>query len=141
MRTIPFKARHLHDLKKSRFQQELLSSMSGIDLQNFENSNSFTIMDNDVPMLCGGILEIWKGRGIMWAYISELAIGEKFIGLHKASLHFLEAFSMPRIEMYVQCNYKQAHRWAKMLGFILECKCMRNFQVDGSDCALYARVQ
>jgi len=53
---------------------------------------------------------------------------------------FLDGCYLHRIEMTVDCDFPQGHRWAKMLGFTMEAERMRGYRPDGGDCALYARL-
>jgi hypothetical protein len=102
---------------------------------------AFTAMqDNGVPLGCAGVVHMWQGRGMAWAYLSKYAAEEKFILVHRAVRRFLSACYLQRIEMTVDCDFEPGHRWAKMLGFKMEAERMRAYRPDGGDCALYARI-
>lgn len=89
---------------------------------------------------CGGVYEFWKDRGEAWAILSKNCRKE-FIAIHNATKRFFDLCSIRRIEVTVDCNFNNAHRWARSLGFQMEAERMRAYHPNGTDCALYARVR
>jgi ribosomal protein S18 acetylase RimI-like enzyme len=142
MNVISYTAEHLHQVDLQGAQAYLSDWVTPDMAAALENETwSFTAMqDNGVPLGCAGVLNMWQGRGIAWAYLSKYAAEEKFLQVHRAVLRFLDAFYLQRIEMTVDCEFEQGHRWAKMLGFTMEAERMRAYRPDGGDVALYARV-
>ena len=76
-----------------------------------------------------------------WAYISNAAAKERFLSVHRAVSRFLDMCYLQRIEMTVDCEFEEGHRWARMLGFNMEAERMVAYRPDGGDCSLYARVR
>lgn len=99
-----------------------------------------TAFDDEKVLGFAGVIPIWPGRAMAYAYLTEHARKNKFVFVHRAVKRFLDGCYIKRIEMAVQCDFKQGNRWASMLGFELEAERMRHYQPDGEDCALYARV-
>jgi hypothetical protein len=75
-----------------------------------------------------------------WAFIAKTD-PKNFLKGHRAVKRFLDGCYTQRIEMTVDCDFPEAHRWAKMLGFTMECERMKYYSPDGRDCALYARIR
>ena len=92
---------------------------------------------NNVVLGCAGIWIVERHRALAWALISD-HIGTDFIHFHKAVLEFLDNCDVQRIEMAVETNFKEAYRWAGMLGFKLE-GVMHNYYPNGSDAYLFGR--
>lgn len=106
-----------------------------------EAYDSFSAIDDDGTVLaCAGVVLMTEGRGVAWAYLSR-DIGNKMTAVTRAVKRYLQLSSLWRIEMHVDCDFDAGHRWAKMLGFKMECERMRAFTPDKRDCALYAMVK
>jgi len=76
---------------------------------------------------------------LAWAFIGDIG-PSTFLQVHRAVKQFLDECYVDRIEMTVDCDFPQGHRWARLLGFEMEAERMRRYTPDGRDCALYARL-
>jgi len=139
MLVVPFKAGHLETIKLQERQMYLSGWVSSEQALRLEDTPAYTLMDGDTPLLTAGILPQWEDRAIAWAYLSEMG-PRKFVGAHRAVKNFLDACYTKRVEMTVDVNFPEAHRWAKMLGFKMEAERMVAYSPDGRDCSLYARI-
>lgn len=85
-----------------------------------------------------GIINLGFGRGLAWALLSKDA---KFYmrRITEAIKKHLDAVEYQRIEITVEKEFKEAFRWAKMLGFEYEAE-MKNYQ-DGETHYLFARYK
>lgn len=141
MNVVPFKAADLHAIDLQEGQAYLSSWITPDQAYALEQTDwAYTAIVDNAPIACAGVIPMWQGRGLAWAYLSKQAARENFLGVHRAVSRFLEACYLQRIEMTVDCEFEQGHRWARMLGFEMEAECMRAYRPDGGDCALYARV-
>lgn len=143
MEVVPFKAEHVRDMQMQDSQDvDYLGEFTTSEqARALEGDWSFTGVVNGVPIACAGVLPMWAGRGMAWAFISKEAHGNNFMSVHRAVKRFLDNCYLQRIEMTVDSEFTEGHRWAHMLGFTLECPRMRAYRPDGGDCALYARVR
>jgi hypothetical protein len=143
MRVVSFKKEHLIDLDLQHAQSYLSDHVKPDFAAYVENTDwAFSGIDGAGRVIgCAGILLIEPHRAMAWSYISTRARREIFIWVHKQVKKFLDNCYLKRIEMVVDCEFPQGHRWAKMLGFNLEAKRMVGYRLDGGDCALYARVR
>lgn len=142
MNVVPFKAHHLKSLSLQEQQQYLAQYMTDEQMVAIENGGwgwSGVYPDGFV-VGCAGVIPLWQGRGMAWAYLSEAACKMEFLKVHRAVMNFLDSCYLHRIEMTVDCDFEQGHRWARMLGFEMEAERMKGYRPDGGDCALYARV-
>ncbi len=137
---IPFKREHLHHLVIQEQQRGLEAFMTNDVMVMLENERSFSAVDGEEVVACAGVVQVNHGRGLAWAYLAD-NIGSRLIRVTKAAKQYMQMIDLHRIEMHVDCDFPQAHRWAKMLGFELECERMRAFTPDKRDCALYAMVK
>jgi len=141
MDIIPLKAEHLAQIDLQDGQQYLSSYLTPEMGMALERQDwSFTGVCNGVVMGCAGVIPMWQGRGVCWAYLSNQAEGRDFVKVHRAVKRFVDGIYLQRLEMTVDCEFEPGHRWAEMLGFELECERMRAYRPDGGDCSLYARV-
>ncbi len=140
MIVVPFEREHLHRMVIQQKQQGLEHLVTPDVCGVLEGGQSYTALDGDEVVACAGVVEITQGRAVAWAYISQ-DVGRRMRFVTRAVKNFLDLTQFRRIEMDVDCEFPQAHRWAKMLGFEMECERRRSFTPDGRDCALYAMVR
>lgn len=140
MRVIPYEAEHLAMLDAQDAQRYLSAWVGDEQAKSLEDTPSYTAVHEDRVLCCAGILPIWQGRAVAWAYMDRRA-GEHFIALHRRVQQFLDQCYVQRIEAHVDREFEAGHRWARMLGFDMEAERMTAFRPDGGDCSLYARVR
>lgn len=99
----------------------------------------WALVENGVPIGCGGIVEIWENRAQAWALISPRALN-CFRVVHRLALSVLADVPWRRIEMDVDAGHAAGIAWAQRLGFELE-GVRRKFTTDGRDVMLFARVK
>tara|TARA_R110000803_G_scaffold58798_5_gene117050 strand:+ start:182 stop:601 length:420 start_codon:yes stop_codon:yes gene_type:complete len=136
---VPFEAGHLHQLKLQPAQAYLSSAVTEEEL-GLEQHPSHTAMRGSEVLGCAGVIEQWEGRGTAWALIGETG-PKDFITIHRAVKRFLDVCYFKRIELTVDCDFPAGHRWAKMLGFDMECERMVAYGPKEKDASLYSRVQ
>lgn len=140
---VDYQARHLAEMAMQEKQQYLAPWVTPDMAKALEDVNgwAFTGLDDDGSVLAvAGVIHQWQGRGLAWAYLSDNVTGPRFLFVHRAVNRFIKGCYLNRIEMTVDCDFDQGHRWATMLGFALEAPRMKGYRPDGGDCALYARV-
>lgn len=141
MEIVVFKAEHLGNLDLQDAQIDLAEL---IDLPGYAHSieqagNAFSVLHEGRVIACGGLMEIWPGRAMIWAFMSKLA-GPHMRTLHRAVLGYLHQANWQRIEAYAASEFPQGQRWLEMLGFKHEGT-MRKFSHTGQDHELYSRVK
>lgn len=140
MRVVPYQSQHLLFMQLQDGQAYCKAHTTEAHAKALENEYAFTVLAGDLPIGVGGVTDIYEGRGLLWSYIDQRA-GPHFIAIHRVTERFLAAMPHRRIEAYTPCEFKAGHRWLKKLGFTLEAERMRNFDIDGGDSAMYARVK
>jgi hypothetical protein len=136
---IPFQAAHLAAIKLQTAQMYLSDWVTKVGGEALEQTPSYTAMLDNEPIGAAGIVPVWTGRAMAWSFISQTG-PQNFLKCHRAVKHFLDGCFVQRLEMTVDCDHAEAHRWAKMLGFKMEAERMVAYAPDGHDVALYARV-
>ena len=135
----PFEPADLAVIKLQPAQMYLSEWVTRDQANSLAEYPSYTAFEGASAVAAAGIVPMWQGRAMAWAFIS--AVGpHKFLRVHRAVKHFLDGCFIQRIEMTVDSDFTQGHRWARMLGFNLEAERMQAYAPDGHDCALYARV-
>lgn len=140
MNIVPYKAEHLMELQLQEGQEYSSVYVTPEYAKALEDQFAFTAMAGDKPVAVGGVCKLWDNRGLAWTFIDQRA-GEYFVEIHKAVKRMLDIVPYRRIEAETPCEFKQGHRWLRMLGFKLEAERMVAFRIDGGDSALYARVK
>ena len=142
MRVEEFRAAHLQLMMIQERQKTLSRYMTNDMTYAVEQSGwGYTAIGAREQILaCAGIVPQWHGRGLAWAYLSDPMERHEFLFVHRAVKRFLDTCFIKRIEMAVDCDFEEGHRWARLLGFKVECERMEAYRPDGGACALYSRV-
>jgi len=131
----------LQDIEIQEWQRKITESSFCASDDDLVALESYAIRDNlGNIMCCVGIIDLWENRAMVWSLMDKNS-NRHLLGITKILINLLKCSAQKRIEMYVDCDFKQAHRWAKMLGFNLEAEKMKSFYPTGQDVALYARLK
>lgn len=87
-------------------------------------------------IVAGGVFPQWGRHGVAWMIASK-AIGPELLRLTRFGRDLYQTSPYDRISCDVRCDFTDGHRWAKLLGFELECERMVKYDPMGRDCALY----
>jgi hypothetical protein len=98
------------------------------------------IRDDGEVLICGGLLEYWKNRDYLWACLSVYA-APHLITITRGVRKLLAEAPHERVEVAVDLEFEEGHRWARMLGLELETPRARKFMDNGADAALYVRIR
>lgn len=139
MNIVTFHRGHLKNMVIQQRQRGMEKLLTDDICDVLESAESFSAFDGDEVLACAGVIEVAPGRAQAWAYVSD-NVGNRMVGVTKAVRRFLSLKKYRRVEMDVDCDFQQAHRWAIVLGFEMECPRRKSFTPDGRDCALYAMV-
>lgn len=120
----------------------LNSSMSDDVKLGFERQNdSYTLINEEGRVVCcGGVVDMWGGRGELWA-IFDKNCKKDFIGIFRTISRFIENIPYRRLESVVDWDFKAGHRFVEMLGFKLETPFMGAYRPGGKDCSMYVRIK
>jgi hypothetical protein len=94
-------------------------------------------------LLLGGVItdENWPGRAVGWTILSRHA-GPHMRQLTRTVSDWLDGLGIARLEMYVDAQFPQGCRWARLLGFAQETPLpMRRFLPNGNGAYLFGRVR
>ena len=136
-------------MKIRKFEKDDLSRLEMQEVQKHEaigleypKDKSFTIEDDGVVLGVFGVMEIYKGRAVVFSFISKRA-GKGMLGLIKTLRKMIddgmEKTGVERLEMSVLEGFEHGDRFATMLGFEFE-GVMRKYY-KGRNYKLYARVK
>lgn len=141
MLIVPYEPRHYEALTIQAAQMTMGPLSDEQRLALGTHGPSYSILDGERTLFCGGAVELWPGRAFVWAVLSG-AIGTQFPGVHRAVLRFLEAVPYRRLETAVRSDFAEGQRWARMLAFTCETPGgMLAYGPDGLSYDLYARVR
>ncbi len=100
---------------------------------------SFTATVDGDPIACIGVIDQWSGYARAWALISMFA-GPYMLHLTRGIRTWLKYHNPGRIDTAVDCQFPEAIRWARLLGFAQEGT-MRAYTPERRDCFLYSKVR
>ena len=139
MKVVPFQAEHFWAMDVQPAQARVRAHATPEEIASLEKHDAFTALVGDNPVMCFGWVPVYEHRAIVWALIAASA-GPHFVGLTRIAKTVVNGLAFRRLEMEVDCEFEQGHRWAKMLGFELEAERLRGHRMDGGDSSIYARV-
>ena len=138
---IPFEAKHFYDIDVQPAQAYVREYVSREHIESLEKLNSYTAVTDDGKLLmCFGFVEIFPSRALMWGFLSATS-GAHMTAMTRIGKYLLEQIPHRRVEIEVDCEFEQGHRWARILGFELEIMRLKCFRLDGGDSALYSVVR
>lgn len=138
---VPYKAEHARQMKLQTAQAWAEQGLSDDDLRGLEGPHAGTVMEDGVPLLCGGAWPIWASRAVVWSLVSEKVTVRNFRGLHTVVKRFLAGLPFKRLEVSVVKGFEPGCRWVEALGFWMESPLQEAFLVDGSDAVGYVRIR
>jgi len=137
----PFHVEHLRRMKLQPAQRHLAPTLTEDMLAFMAGLDAYTVLVDDEPVACAGLLDIWPGRAMVFSYLSESA-GRHMVGVTRAVRQFLDLKAPRRTELYVDAGFEAGRRWAELLGFRCETpEPMQHFEADGRSQYLYARIR
>jgi hypothetical protein len=133
-----FQASDFERLAVQHRQAELLSLVPSALAEELERYESFTALDGERVLGCGGVVPVWQGRAQAWAYLGR-DLGPFMVPITRAVKRFLAEQSVRRIE--ATASWHDGCRWLEMLGFKRETAVpMEGYLPGGQSAHLYARV-
>ncbi len=139
---IPFKAEHLEHILSVGLKDEKITPFilpsHGASIEKM--GGYFTITEDQVPLVIGGIKPFWKGRAEAWLLFSKYKT-KKFMSLISLINKVIDDSPIKRIEMIIDSDFCEGARWAKILGFKLEAPLLKSYLPTGHDASLYAKVR
>ena len=139
VKEIPFLPEHANQIKLQPCQQAIHAHSSERAFRAMAAAPSFTLVDGEEIVMCGGIVELSPGRAICWALMAE-SIGHRMTACVRTTRRFVRAQKPHRLELDVQIDHEEGHRFARMIGFTKETERLRAFYPDGSDGTMYVWV-
>jgi hypothetical protein len=140
---VPYKAEHVLPMLDQASNTHL-KTMYENGLAKFLESQekSMTGLWFGKPMVCGGVAQLWEGRGVVWTVFNEESKNH-FIPVFRGIRAYLkhQLLFYRRLELSVPVDFDIGHRRARMLGFQLECEKAKAFLPDGTDCSLYVMLR
>lgn len=90
-------------------------------------------------LICAGIVPLWPQRAMCWASF-DVEARPVMVTAHRRTLAEVRAAPFTRLEMYVIPEFMPGIRWARMLGFRLECLTEAG-SPDGRDLLVFKRIK
>jgi hypothetical protein len=136
------KIEHLKMLTPTDYQKpEYALSMDSASVVGVvENTLAFSGWAGGRCLGAAGVLDIWKGRSVVWALLSPLA-GPHMRAITRHVNYILDAHGAERYECTVDPRFAAGIKWVERLGFTCEAPAMRRFDPTGRTMALYAKVK
>lgn len=101
---------------------------------------SVVILINGEPVMVGGLIFYWSGRGKIWTLFASMD-KHQFLPVFRLMKKYVESVDIKRIEVDVPCNDDKFKRRAEMLGFTKYADRARCYNSFGEDCTLFERIK
>lgn len=138
---VEYKAQHLAELRDKGDVGYLTNLYTDKVIGNLERFNSITVLSPEGEVIsCGGVIPFWPTRGEAWQFFSERLLKKYALAVTRATIRFLEACPVRRIEAVVDLDFEQGHRYIQALGFEVEAPIMEFYGPTGKHCTLYSRI-
>lgn len=148
---VPFKAVHGIDISDhippDPAIELAVESYGQAEWDEVERSSeeAYTVMKDDVPLACVGIVQRHYGCWLAWMIRNKSLRGVDMLPVHRCAIRSLNNLQMRnhdgrRIEMTVLQDFPEAVRWAEMLGFERE-GLLRCYDHVGRSYYMYARIR
>lgn len=141
MKIVPFQTEHLDELTNFGNQEEIIRPFVGLLQEaHYEKLGpAFSASVDGRIIGCAGLVEMTQYRAYTWAIMAKQDFAQRFIGIHRAVLRFLDEQTYKRMDAQVAINDADGHRWMKLLGFQREVFCRAWAMPDGSAVSEYVR--
>lgn len=131
---------HVHAVDVQPEQQGDKEFLLTIGPETVVRGMSFSAWTGETCVAAGGVFPQWPGHGFAWILIAPAAAPE-MLCLTRFSRQLFDTQPYRRLTTYVRCDFAAGQRWAKLLGFELECERMKAYDPLGRDCAQYVRLK
>lgn len=131
---------HLAVLDVQPQQRDAIAMLDEAAMEMLCVPGSYTVLEGDRPIICGGVMEIVPWRGLAWSFVAG-NLQHMFVHAHRVAKRIIDVAPFPRIEFEVDCDFDEGHRWAQLLGFKLETPRMEKYGFDGRAVARYVRIR
>lgn len=137
----PCALEHIRYIEAQTQQRFEYDASMGIAEEIVNKSIAMSAWDSWRCVAAAGVFPVWPGRAVAWACMSKHAY-RHLIQINKRCLFVLDSYPAKRVEMTVRSDFPEAHRWARMLGFVCETpNGMEGFYPNGETAYLYARIK
>lgn len=101
---------------------------------------AFSVLDGESVIACIGVAEHSQYRAEAWALLSS-EVGPHLRFITRAVIGWLQQTSYSRVDTLVSAEFKQGHRWARLLGFEQEGPVRPFIFPNGTDGVTYVRFK
>lgn len=137
LRCVKYEPAHLISILEDPSQKETAKYVKHSDAQALSTHEyAYSVLKDGIPVACAGLLKYWNGRYEAWAFLIP-GHRDAFLFIHNKVKLFLSETSIRRIEATVDMKFRAGHRWAKALGFEVECEILKAYGPTGNDFKLY----
>lgn len=137
---IPFKEEHFWAIDVQPAQAYVRQYAEPGSIKHLEDLDSFTIVTGEKLLACVGWINIYPTRALMWGFLSATS-GPWMHGITKVAHRMIEGLPHKRVEIEVDCEFEEGHRWARIMGFKKEVERLKCYRMDGGDSTLYSLVR
>ncbi len=136
MIVVDFHPMHLTQIDVQPAQADWIDT----DARIIASGQAWTALVGGEVIGCAGVLPMWAGRGYLWALLSRHA-SRHMLALTRVIRERLPTLGYRRLELVVDAEFRDAFRWALMLGFDLETpEPMQGYSPAGKAAYQFARV-
>lgn len=140
MIVVPFMREDLESMAVQPDQRDSVAALDDTAFDMIERSESYTVLHEDEPIACMGIVPMAVNRAWIWAFLAE-GIKHRMVGLTRLTGELIDASPFTIIEGYVISGNDKGAKWMQMLGFDLAVANVPNLRGTGDACDIYVKVK
>lgn len=140
---VPFDPGHIRQIRIQEAQLPDLMKVSPQEVRELARGReAWSGFADGRCMGAAGIIDVpgWPNRSIAWAIFGQ-DIRQFMVSGFRFIKNVVDNCPRRRVEMTVEYDFKQGHRFAKLLGFTVEAPRMVAYSQHGTDMTLYAKVR
>lgn len=140
MIVVPFMPIHLEGLILNKAQKDLMEHLTPEYAELLASGYAYACIANGEVCAIAGLLQVAHNRLQAWALMPENS-NKHMLPITRQIMEFFKGLKGVRVETPVLREFKEGHRWARMLGFKNETPDgMAGYGLGGETYDLYARV-
>lgn len=100
--------------------------------------SSYTLLDQDAPAACGGVMSLWPGVAVLWGVAGELKPLSARLVRRQVAIALQQIGGVRRLEATARVGFSRACALLDWLGFERQAL-LDGYGADGADYWLYRR--
>jgi hypothetical protein len=125
---VPFTAEHYLAIPPRKEEAAVADYKPLLVDRLLRSTVALTLMDDQTPIVCGGLWLFWPGMGEIWFHGSDASTQHAvavFRNSRRLVQSWIKEYSIYRLQLTIDESFQASYRFAEALGFTLESRMPR----------------